>query len=493
VEIIEQDSTALVSLIQDKLAQIDTLLHDQPEAASGERDLLSEVRVATQDFLDAVQSSATEATTDTVARGQVNSSQAYSDFWSAVSQDLNALYAATDKLGIALKDQYNYAMADLQNLLLQLKIANAGVANYELYSKMREKNERRFVENYNDYSKIELNSSLLGDTQCNVDTIEGIATLGILSTTITRQDDVDSITTSPTTSNGTTYGDTGLIDIVNSNDLRLFEYELTSTSRRQYVLTLDFVVKFKTPRVINHIRIVPNNFGTKTWPKITALDISTDGLSAENVRATLLGDSTDETSFILAPYASNYAGEGRYSFAPQSVQFVHITIRQTDPYYDTARNLYRWAIGLKNIEIAGIEYAATSEVVSAPLAVRRGIDQVAVDSEDLPPVTYDEDNAISSLGQVLHDISVDGGMSWKTVQQQYITGAAYPEVLNVNNVISQASPTAANSIVTPLEATSLRHRLRLKRISGNIGNDLANYFSPVVRKTTIKVITKEAL
>jgi hypothetical protein len=396
-------------------------------------------------------------------------------------------------MGKFIRDNHNYITADVQSLLLQLKSANAKLASYELYATSTLSNERTLVENFNDISQLEIGSSFIQGDECAVDTVQGIVTLATTGedNTITK-DDIEAITISTANSNGETYGSTSLLKTINSGDFYLFQYEHTSTSFGSYRLVLDFTIKLKTPTIVNHIRLVPNNYGTKTWPKVLAMDLSLDGITNYSVRDALLKDAEDDTQFVLAPYTSNYAGEGRYSFLPIKAQYLHILIEQTSPYYDSIRDLYRWAIGVKNIEIAGIRYKDASQLVSKNYTVSQGISQVALEADEFPWLAYVDGENIEGA-EVSHEISIDGGMTWCIISPTYMSGNGLaPEVIYVNTVDGSGLTTGTSHLNSVIESNTLRYRLSMKKNSELITDtNLIPYYSPVVRKIKLNLITKE--
>lgn len=497
-EIVQPQSQIVTQLIQNKLSAINQLVRQNQFTTRNDGtqgDLLSAVQLAINQYLSALQSSDSTANTNLVNRGNINSSTNYNNFWTGVNNDLSVLYAEANNVGQILVDNYNYVNADIQNILIQLKQADSSIQNYELLTNSPIGNQQTFIENFTSTSQIDVNSALLGDTQCNIDTIEGIVTLGITSSTTVQPSDVSNIVIGSANSNGTIYGSTQLLDIIDNTDFGLFQYQLTSSTYQQQQITLDFTIVLNQLTPINFIRIVPNNFGTTTWPTITAIDVSSDGVNFTSIRDILLGVDNDPTQFTLAPQTSNFAGEGRYSFLPEQVMYVHFTITQTTPYVNPNTGLYTWAIGLKDIELIGNQFAATSQVLSLPYTFSAGVSKIAITGDELPQLAYTNGN-VSSLGSVFHDISLDGGMTWTQVAPEYISTppSTLPTILNVNNVDSQLNPTVPGSINTIQVATSVRYRLRLASNASVLNNPtLLPYFSPVVRNITLQVDTQEVI
>lgn len=497
MDTITNDTKILTSLIQNKLSVIDemvrsNLLTTREDSSRG--DLLSSVQLTIAEFLKAIRDSDTANGITYIQRGSVNRSDSYNRFWSGVYNDLLALYQEADRIGDILADYNNYVMADVQNLLLQLKTVGSQLANYKLYAEGLQIGEREFIEKFSDLSKIESNSSLLSMPECNIDIVQNVVTLGVTNETVLSQEEIQDIIISPAGSNGTAYGTPTLMTVVNSDDLQLFQYEITSPSISAQKVVLDFSIKLKEETVLNHIRIVPNNFGTKTWSKITAIDASSDGITFDSIYDELLGPNEDNTKFNLAPQASNYAGEGRYSFLPRKIKSIHIILTQDAPFYDAKRDLYSWAIGIKNIELVQKTYANNSELISRALSVPQGIDKISIDAWELPAMVF-TDSILSSTAEIRHDISVDDGMTWKQVSPIYLNNQdpLVPEIINVNNIDSQSNPSANSSITTEFEATSIRHKIRMYKNTLLIEEDLLPYYSPIVNWVTIKVITKETL
>jgi hypothetical protein len=496
-EITVKNSALTISLLKSKLSEIDLLLRDNAFTTRNDQslgDLLSATKQAISDFVYSLTDSSVALYSSQIKYGMPTSSIDYNNFWGAVANDLNALYAQCKQLANAISDNHNYIMADVQNLLLQLKSVNALLGTYELYSITSESNVKKFIENFNDISKIEVNSALLNSNQCNIDTIEGVATLGISDEYIIAQTDIEQIITSPINANGSAYNNSTLLKAINSNDYYLYQYEVTDSGNKEFSLRLDFTIALKQPQVINHIRIVPANYGTKTWPKITALDISLDGKTLTDVRSLVLGDNTTDTQFILAPYTSNYAGEGRYSFIPKKIKYIHFAIEQTSSYYDVQRNLYRWAIGIKNIELSRRTYHDESQLISKDYNIAHGISQIQIDADELPDTIF-SNSVLESETSVTYDLSIDGGMNWKAISPVYLSGTDNnPEVMYVNSIDPSGLTTGINHFNSTFEATDIRYRLTLNKVSSNMDDTtLQPFYTPVIKSVNLNILTAEGL
>jgi hypothetical protein len=497
-ELFYPDPVIVYDLIKAKIAEIEDLYKRRligNKVNENFKHLPSEVIGAISEAIEALKTSATSVGVQLIQSGEVPNSTAYNKFWKSVQIDLKILFKAMTDLGNILKDQHNYIMSDVDNLILSLKMASSKLSNYALYAAAESPNERTFIETFNDITQLDALAPA-PDGKAEVSTVEGIVTLGVSQRHILTKTEVAAITINSTLSNGTIYGSRTLMDIINSGDFLLFEYERTASTSDNIKLTLDFTIALNELTILNHIRIVPNNFGTRTWPKITRLDVSEDGSTYDSLRDELLGDSTDDTPFTLAPYSSKYAGEGRFSFIPRRIRYIRLTIEQVTPYLDPVRNVWRWPIGIKNIELTQLTYKDTSEVTSKDYAVGHTIGKISLDGIDYPQRAYAE-SVQASTADIRYAISVDGGSTWKPISPRYFqnTDAAMAEIINVNNIDSQNSPNAVGSINTSFEATSLRYKIKLyKNSSGvEIADDLLPYYTPVVRSVTLSVTTKEVI
>ena len=485
-------------LIKAKIAEIEDLYKRRMISNKTNENfkyLPSEVIGAIKEAIEAFKSSTTSVASQYIMPGEVPSSSRYNKFWKSIQLDLETLFKGMTDIGNILKDQHNYVMADIDNLILLLKMASSKLSNYALYAAAESLNERTFIETFNDVTQIDT-QALAPNSAANISTVEGIVTLGVSEKHILTKTDIASVSINNTLSNGNIYGNRTLLDIINSGDFLLFEYERTSTVIDNTKLTLDFTIALNELTILNHIRIVPNNFGTRTWPKITRMDVSADGSVYDSLRDELLGDSTDDAPFTLAPYASKYAGEGRFSFVPRRVRYIRITIEQVTPYLDPVRNIWRLPIGLKNIELTQLVYKDTSELTSKDYVVGNEIGKISIDAIDYPQRAYAE-SILASTADIRYMVSVDNGSTWMPISPRYLqnTDPSIAEIVNVNNVDSQMAPSAPGSINTQFEATSVRYKIKLyKNTSGiTIAEDLLPYYTPVVRSITLSMTTKEVI
>ena len=500
-ELVVPNSAILTTLIKNKLADIQAVISANAITTREDQtrnDLASMVTIAIEEFLQGIKRSDTSTAVTLVSNGNINRSDLYNKFWSSINNDLITLYAEAVSLGSVLRDNHNYIMSDVQNLLLMLKTTNASLQNYILLTQTNATNEQSIVETYSNSIIIDSNSSLLTDQQANLDTIQGVVTLAITDSKTVQKTQVSSINVGSANSNGTIFGSNTLLDTINSSTFNLFQYELTSANNiLPQKLILDFTIKLDVPQVLNFIRIVPNNFGTSTWPKIIALDLSLDGTNLNSIRSELLGDNSTDTAglFTLAPSTSNYAGEGRYSFLPSKAQYIHFTIEQTTPYFDITRNLFRYAIGIKDIELTTLTYASSSQLISTQINTSKPISQISLNADELPDALFSE-TLLPSAASVIHDISVDDGMTWKTIAPIYYEtkDPAAPDILYINSIDPSGANAGSAHLNTQFQVSLFRHRLKLSKNSSELTDQtLAPYFSPVVRSVTMNVTPQEGI
>jgi hypothetical protein len=167
-------------------------------------------------------------------------------------------------------------------------------------------------------------------------------------------------------------------------------------------------------------------------------------------------------------------------------------IEQTSPYYDTIRDLYRWAIGIKNIELAGRQYAEKSQLVSKDYTIPQGISQVMIEADEFPQQVFVA-NELTSGAEIGHEISIDGGMTWKSISPSYLTSTGIaPEVIYINSVDASGLIVGDNHLNSTIESNTIRYRLSLSKNTDYItDSNLIPYYSPVVRKVSLNVITRE--
>ena len=392
----------------------------------------------------------------------------YDKLWNQIIDDLVVIFTELENIETLSLANFNFIVTEANRLTTRVKSISSKLGDYILYSLNANKDSLFFKDSFNDLSKVDIGISLLNSDECEVNQDEGIVTLPV-------NRDIDSsilITAAPIinpNSNGVIgnnqqvgYAYNGDLSVVlDNNPDTWFEYERITTgiSDTKEPLTLDMTINLGDPKVINQIRINPNNFGTKTIILIDGIDTSYDGQVYTSIKddIPIAGFTTEdeENVFILAPSTSKYAGQGIYSFTPRMAKYVHFTLRQTEPYNieTLSGTRLRYAIGIRDIEILGINYKNKGELVSIPFETTEEIRKVLLQANQNP-------SKLSELVTVDYSLSPDDGQSWHPISPKEFSGLGgsigTPEILEFNG-------SSENTIDTSVPAKSLRLKIAMSR------------------------------
>lgn len=389
----------------------------------------------------------------------------YNDSFQELSWDLDIIFKELVTLEGTILKNFNHTLSEKDKLGKLVKRVSSKVGDYVLYSEDPIGNTIYFKDSFNDVSKIDFGSELLSGKQCEISVAEGIVTLPVIrSDTPTSKATKAQINESsgPGGSIGN-YQEIGVAphddirDILDNNPDTWFEYERVQRSKAEdtRTLVLDLTLYFEEPQVINFIRINPNNFGTQTPILVEQIDTSYDG----NIRISVKDDvpisgflqEDEEDIFTLAPSTSKYAGQGLYTFTPRKVKYIHLVLKQETPYLIStpAGQRWRYAIGIRDIEVKAIPYEANGDIISSAYDSPVEVKKVSLLASENPAEA-------SELADITHQISADDGATWHDIQPQDRSGTDIPEILNFNTSDEQA-------ITTPSPVSSLRHRMLLSR------------------------------
>ena len=393
----------------------------------------------------------------------------YNVFSRAILYDLQILFSEIGAVDRLISTNFNTITALRDRLLAQSRRIASKTADYLLYADPNLGDGFFFGDSFNSARYLDLESDLVDDELCYLNQEEGVILLPLDGAPervrISRY-----ILNSP--SNGE-LGNNHQLYVEPHNSLQALgdgepdtwvEYERVTTGHSSTPLILDLTIVLSEPKIINHIHIVPVQFGTPSPVKITKLETSIDGKEFSSIKeevpiSDFFSEEEDET-FELSGKTSKYSGEGYYSFLPRRTQYVHIVLEQRTPYaIDTTNGTrLRYAIGLKDINIYGRKFKPTGSIVSRRIAVNGDVTKVALWASENPI-------EISALADIRHDISYDDGATWLPIQPQNRDYVAYPEVLNFNNAEN-------NSVATSGEINSIRHKIVIHRdadaFSGNV-------------------------
>lgn len=388
----------------------------------------------------------------------------------SIEDNLDTIFAELEDLGSIILDQFNYIVSSYNKLHKQGKTIASDLGDYQLLSKYPASNVLIGSDSFGSTNKIDLQSSLLNKTQCNISAEEGIVTLPIDDASESRID-ITELPTINTNSNGI-IGNNQQANVQSHSDISVaidnkadtwFEYERVISTDDHVPLLLDLTINLGSSKIINFIRISPNNFGTRTSIEILDIQSSEDGETFYDIKKDILPDDLTDTSasFVLSPTTSKYAGEGRFTFTPRQAKYVRIKLQQSTSYIiatSTGAQKFRYAIGIRDVEIHGIKYKSTGEVISKAFSFGDEIKKVSLIANQIP-----KPSITSSIGSVKHYVSYDDGSTWKLLRAVESSGKANKtqtsaEVLDFNG-------TASNTIKTKTAVTSIRWKALFNRIS----------------------------
>ena len=396
----------------------------------------------------------------------------YNSNFQAIGDDLTTIFAEYQNLQGVVLGEFNYMVTELNRLQSKAKSIASFLGDYSLTSTNATNDTIFFSDSFNNLQRVEVNSPLLNASQCEVSDAEGIVTLPI-----NRQAQVAIKVTSVPVINSNSNGVVGnnqqagaslhgtITDILDNNADTWFEYERVVAIDDGHPLLLNLTINLDSPKVVNFIRINPNNFGTRSPVEIVSLDTSYDGKTKISVKEDIPTASfisqTEGEVFTLAPTTSKYAGQGFFTFTPRKAKYVHIVLRQSSSYLirtTTGGTKFRYAIGIRDIEIDALPFKTTGEVISTNYVLGEEISKVAVSSNQLPDASLK-----SSLVSINHFVSPDNGVSWYQLRAISDVGESnavqsIPQVITFNGL--NTGDVATNSPVQ-----SLRYKAVLARNS----------------------------
>ena len=391
----------------------------------------------------------------------------YNKLWQYVLDDLTIVFSEFENVETLTLANFNLVVTETNRIVSRLKSVSSKLGDYILYSKNPLKDAIFFKDSFNDQLKIDINSSLLNAPQCNVNQTEGVITLPIN----TEKDPNVRIKNLPIINNnsngsignsqeiGKAFNGT-LTDITDNNADTWFEYEFVTTENVDidFNLTLDLTLNLGAPQIINHIRINPNNFGTKKVVVISEIATSLDGIVYTSIKPDIPDASFVDTDnvFVLAPSTSKYAGQGLYSFSPRKVKYINVIFNQNESYLIETPNgpRLRYAIGIRDIELRSFSYLPKGEIVSLPFETISEIKKIALHSNQNPTIS-------NELGTISYSISVDNGSSFIPITSleagEEIALTGIPQIITLNTAAPTAIQTSNPVYAIRLKATIERN------------------------------------
>ena len=320
------------------------------------------------------------------------------------------------------------------------------------------------------YDNVDFEERFLQGSMCFVDTVQGLVTLP--RTTAASALVVNEIKINRE-SNGQEGNSQQLgsaphdnrLEILDDNSDTWWEYERVAIGVQATPLILSLTLTLSSESIINHVRINPNNFGTSNWVEVKSIETSVDDAVYTSIRESLdiegFGDLLTDEDFTLAPSNSKYAGQGMFTFTPRKAKYVRIIMEQAQGYWidTTTGQRFRYAVGIRDIEISGIGYQQVGTIVSLPFSFSEEIRKVAV-------VAVENPVRESSLAEIEHYISVDDGGSWKQLQRLDGEDPDLPKIININSG-------DADGINTTNPTDEIRHKAVLLRLSDGFEDEKA--------------------
>ncbi len=395
--------------------------------------------------------------------------EGYNQQFDQILSDLRILFAELENIETLMISNFNFIVSNSNRLMGRLKGVFSKLGDYILFSNDPNKDALYLSDSFNNLARIDSNSPLLNNAQCEIDQVQGIITLPVDN----KQLRPIAVTETPVINNnsngvpGNNYeANRGLNNdisiILDNNPDTWFEYEKVTTPANDdgTPLILDLVINLSDTKIINYIRINPNNFGVKVPVVIDSIETSIDGKSYISIKDEIpvAGFATidEENVFALAPSTSKFAGQGVYSFTARKAKYVHLTFRQSVPYLiedmNNGSTKLRYAIGIRDIEIAAIPYRPKGEIISTEYELDEVIKKVAL-------VTNQAPSADSELVSIEHYVSPDNGSSWyQLMPKDFETISDVAKILNFNTLDN-------NSISTQAPIQKVRYKALLTRQS----------------------------
>lgn len=448
-------------------------------------DLLSHVDKAVQDgslvaieqINAAVQAAISKACSDIYApifkannatAGVTPNPDIYNFIFTQLISDIQTVFSELKYTGDIVIANFNRLVTEERSILARTKKIYNKLQDLELFSSTASDRALYVSDDFIDFDSIDFDKRFLEGEMCFVDVEQGLITLPhdpVNSTIIVSEIKINDISNGLIGNNQQLNAahHSNINEILDLNPDSWFEYEKIFIRPTNKPLILSLTLTLTDEYIINHIRVNPNNFGTSNWVEITSLETSIDDRVYTSIKDNLPVEGfiqlDEEEEFTLSPAASKFAGQGLYSFTPRKAKYIRIVIEQKQGYFietvDGQR--YRYAIGIRDIEINAIRYTAQGTIVSLPFALSEEISKVSLLAVENPV-------RASAVATIEHYVSVDDGFSWH--QLQIINGEDpdLPKILTFNDE-------SEGAIHTDGQALTIRHKAKLIRESSGFRAD----------------------
>ncbi|RLC97649.1 MAG: hypothetical protein DRI46_12635, partial [Chloroflexi bacterium] len=267
------------TILRNKLARTTLRLQEaasrtgaNPELATMESLLGEATKILSQFYK---QLSRPTYTPQRVVYDTVPDAEEFNENMQGILDDLVVNFEEFENLETIILGNFNYMVSRLNRLNRKLKSVSSQLGDFILFSDLPTKDAVFYADSFNNLYRIEGNSPLLNNEQCEINQVEGVTTLPV-----DREAQVPISVTQIPIINANSNGRNGnqeelnaqlhgtISTILDNNADTWFEYERVVTQDDSEPLLLDFTVNLGDPKIINFVRINPNNFGTRTQIEI---------------------------------------------------------------------------------------------------------------------------------------------------------------------------------------------------------------------------------
>lgn len=374
-----------------------------------------------------------------------------------VSQDLDVIYREINSLHSFIVENYNTLNSLSSSVRARIRKIASDLGDYKLYATDNLGGALYFSDTFKNTDKTDYTDSLYKQPKCFVDIFSGAASLP-LDEGKTKQHTVDSISVG-TTSNGVAGNNQELgslrrdrLDsIVDNAADTWYEYESVNRTQTNQPLILELRIKLDAESIVNTLDISTVAFGSKKHPKITRLEVSSDGTSFTSILDQIVSNASVDGKNVLNlnPTADNMSESNKIYFPPKKITYINIIFQQNESYVirTSSGSAFRKAVGIRGISVIGQAYKAKGEIVSIPFNANGEIKKIAL-----------KNNVTDAFGitNVTHFISHNNGQNWFPIQSVQELSSTSPEILNFNLEGVQSNK-------TELPVASIRHKAVLER------------------------------
>lgn len=374
-----------------------------------------------------------------------------------VSQDIDVIYREINSLHSFIVENYNTLNSLSSSVRARIRKIASDLGDYKLYATDNLGGASYFSDTFKNTDKTDYSDNLYKEQKAFIDIFSGSAALP-LDEGKTKKYTPDQITIG-TTSNGVSGNNQELgslrrdrLDsIIDDSADTWFEYESVTRTQTNQPLILELRLKLDAESIVNTLDISTVAFGAKKHPKITRLEVSTDGTTFTPILDQIVSNAEVDGNSILDlnPTADNMSESNKIYFPPKKITYINIMFQQNESYIirTSAGSAFRKAIGLRSITVMGQAYKAKGELVSIPFNANGEIKKIAL-----------TDNVSDFLGltTVTHYISHNDGQNWYAIQPVEELDKTSPEILNFNLE-------GVQSITTELPVATIRHKALFER------------------------------